>query len=120
SAYGNPRAGGIKAIKLAEGDLLVDVVITEGNDEVMITSSDGQACRFSETTCRPMGRDTGGVIGMDLATGAEVVSLQRVPAGVDILTICAKGYGKRTPLDEYRLTNRGGKGVITIETNERN
>jgi len=120
SAYGNPRSGGIKAIKLAEGDHLVDVVITSGSDEVMITSTDGQAVRFNESTCRPMGRDTGGVIGMDLASGAAVISLLRLQPDMEILTICALGYGKRTPVADYRLTNRGGKGVITIETNARN
>jgi DNA gyrase subunit A len=120
SAYGNPRAGGIKAIKLADGDHLVDVVITGGNDEVIIATDDGQACRFNESDCRPMGRDTSGVNGMDLDPNAKVVSLIRLEAGVEVLTICAKGFGKRTPFDEYRLTRRGGKGVINIETSERN
>jgi len=120
SAYGNPRAGGIKGIKLADGDALVDVVITHGNDEVLIATDDGQACRFNEQDCRPMGRDTGGVVGVDLAPGATVVSLIRLQPGTEVLTICAKGYGKRTPFEEYRLTRRGGKGVINIETSERN
>lgn len=120
SAYGKPRSGGIKAIRLNDDDQLVNVVITNGADEVMITSSDGQAVRFKETTCRPMGRDTAGVNGMDLDTGANVVSLQRIEAGMQMLSVCAKGYGKRTPIEDYRLTNRGGKGVITIDTNERN
>ena len=69
---------------------------------------------------RPTGRDTGGVTGMDLAPGATVVSLLRLEPGVEVLTVCCKGYGKRTPFDEYRLTRRGGKGVINIETSERN
>jgi DNA gyrase subunit A len=120
AAYGNPRAGGIKGIKLADDDALVDVVITNGNDEVLIASDDGQACRFQESDCRPMGRDTGGVAGIDLATGARVVSLIRLEPGSEVLTICRSGYGKRTPFDEYRLTRRGGKGVINIETSERN
>ncbi|MBA3685706.1 MAG: DNA gyrase subunit A [Planctomycetes bacterium] len=120
SAYGNPRAGGIKAIKLGEGDHLVDVVITGGNDEVMIASDDGQACRFHESDCRPMGRDTSGVIGIDLTPGARVVSLIHLEPGTEVLTICAKGFGKRTPFEDYRLTRRGGKGVINIETSERN
>jgi DNA gyrase subunit A len=126
SAYGNPRAGGIKAIKLADGDALVDVVITNGTDEVLIASDDGQACRFDEQDARPMGRDTSGVAGIDLAQGAKVVSLIRVDkpgAGKvtpEILTVCVKGFGKRTPFEEYRLTRRGGKGVINIETSERN
>ncbi|MBA2482609.1 MAG: DNA gyrase subunit A [Planctomycetes bacterium] len=126
SAYGNQRAGGIKAIKLAEGDALVDVVITSGNDEILIASNDGQACRFNESDCRPTGRDTSGVGGIDLAAGALVVSLIRLPppaageAPIEVLTICEEGFGKRTPFDEYRLTRRGGKGVINIETSERN
>jgi DNA gyrase subunit A len=120
SAYGNPRAGGIKGIKLGDGDQLVDVVITGGNDEVLIASDDGQACRFNEGDCRPMGRDTGGVIGIELASGAKVVSLIRLEPGSEVLTICERGFGKRTPIDDYRLTRRGGKGVINIETSERN
>ncbi|MBA3708444.1 MAG: DNA gyrase subunit A [Planctomycetes bacterium] len=126
SAYGNPRAGGIKAIKLADDDALVDVVITSGNDEILIASNDGQACRFNESDCRPTGRDTSGVGGIDLAAGARVVSLIRLQqpaageAPMEVLTICEKGFGKRTPFDEYRLTRRGGKGVINIETSERN
>ena len=126
SAYGNPRAGGIKAIKLVEGDELVDVVITSGDDEVLIAADDGQACRFDEQDCRPMGRDTSGVTGIDLSAPAKVVSLLCLPKPVagtvspEILTICVKGYGKRTPFEEYRLTRRGGKGVINIDTSERN
>jgi DNA gyrase subunit A len=120
AAYGNPRAGGIKGIKLAEDDELVDVVITNGNDQILIAADDGQAVRFDETDCRPMGRDTGGVIGIDLAPGAKVVSLIRLDPGCEVLTVCEKGYGKKTPFDEYRLTKRGGKGVINIDTSERN
>ncbi len=120
SAYGNPRNGGIKAIKIAEGDDLVDVVITNGTDEVLLATDDGQACRFSETDVRATGRDTGGVGGVDLTPGASVVSLVRLVAGAEILTVCRKGFGKRTPWEEYRLIRRGGKGVINIDTSERN
>ncbi|MBN8525291.1 MAG: DNA gyrase subunit A [Planctomycetes bacterium] len=120
AAYGNPRNGGIKAIKIADGDDLVDVVITNGNDEVLLATDDGQACRFSETDVRPTGRDTGGVGGVDLAPGAKVVSLVRLVPGAEVLTVCRKGYGKRTPWEEYRLIRRGGKGVINIDASERN
>jgi DNA gyrase subunit A len=120
AAYGNPRAGGIKGIKIGDGDELVDVIITHGNDEVLIASNDGQACRFNESDCRPTGRDTGGVIGIELEPGAKVVSLIRLEPGSEVLTICERGFGKRTPFEDYRLTRRGGKGVINIETSERN
>ena len=120
AAYGNPRAGGIKGIRLADDDSLVDVVITSGTDEVLIASNDGQACRFQESDCRPTGRDTGGVTGIELTPGARVVSLIRLEPGNEVLTICQKGFGKRTPYTDYRLTRRGGKGVINIDTSERN
>jgi DNA gyrase subunit A len=106
--------------------VLVDVVITGGDDEILIASDDGQACRFNEQDARAMGRDTGGVVGIDLSPGARVVSLIRVEkpqegkTAPEILTVCVKGFGKRTPFEEYRLTRRGGKGVINIETSERN
>ncbi|MEK7413844.1 MAG: DNA gyrase C-terminal beta-propeller domain-containing protein, partial [Planctomycetota bacterium] len=120
SAYGNPRNGGIKAIKLAEGDDLVDVIISNGSDEVLLATDDGSACRFSETDVRPTGRDTSGVTGIELEPNAKVVSLVRLTPGAEILTVCAKGYGKRTPWEEYRLIRRGGKGVTNINTSERN
>ncbi len=120
SAYGNPRNGGIKAIKIDEGDDLVDVLITNGTDEVLLATDDGQACRFSETDVRATGRDTGGVTGVDLAEQASVVSLVRLIPGAEVLTVCRKGFGKRTPWEEYRLIRRGGKGVINIDTGDRN
>jgi DNA gyrase subunit A len=120
AAYGNPRNGGIKGIKLAEGDVLVEVVITSGNDQLLLATDDGSACRFSETDVRSTGRDTGGVTGIELEPGASVVSLLRLDPETEVLTICANGYGKRTPFDEYRLIRRGGKGVTNISTSERN
>ena len=120
AAYGNPRNGGIKGIKLAEGDVLVGVIITSGSDKILIASDDGQAVRFEESDVRPTGRDTGGVGGIDLAPGAKVISLVRHDDEAEVLTICMKGFGKRTPFDNYRLIRRGGKGVINIDTGERN
>ncbi len=120
AAYGNPRNGGIKGIKLAEGDVLVGVIITSGSDKILVASDDGQAVRFEEEDVRATGRDTGGVGGIDLAPGAKVVSLVRQDDTAEVLTVCLKGFGKRTPFDEYRLTRRGGKGVINIDTSERN
>ena len=118
SAYGRPRQGGVKAIKLADDDRLIATEITNGDNEVMLATRNGQAIRFHEQDCREMGRDTGGVIGIDLAEGDTVVSMLVRDEG-EVLTICANGSGKRTPFDDYRLTRRGGKGVININA-ERN
>ncbi|TVR45296.1 MAG: DNA gyrase subunit A [Planctomycetota bacterium] len=120
SAFGRPRAGGIIALTLAEGDRLVGTVVTSGEDIMLLASDDGQACRFHEEDVRPTGRTSAGVRGIRLADGAQVVSLVRCEAGLDILSVCARGFGKRTPHEEYRLTARGGKGVINITTGERN
>ena len=120
AAYGNPRNGGIKGIKLDESDVLVGVIVTNGNDQILIASDEGQAVRCEETDVRATGRATGGVGGIDLAEGAKVVSLLRLDPGTEVLTVCAKGYGKRTPFEDYRLTRRGGKGVINIDTGPRN
>ncbi len=120
AAYGNPRNGGIKGIKLTEGDQLVGVVETSGTDQILIATDDGSAVRFEEGDVRPTGRATEGVTGINLAEGAVVVSLVRCDEGTEILTICTNGFGKRTPFDEYRLISRGGKGVTNIDTSERN
>lgn len=120
SAFGRPRAAGIIALTLAEGDRLVSTVVTTGDDVILLASNDGQACRFHEGDVRPTGRTSAGVRGIRLADGAEVVSMVRCEEGQDILSICEGGYGKRTPWEEYRQTARGGKGVINIATNERN
>lgn len=120
SAFSRPRQGGIKAVKLNDGDGLVAAVITSGDDEILLATDDGLACRFHESDCRPMGRDTAGVSGISLNQGAEVVSLQVLSPGAQVLTVCESGYGKRTERDEYRLTRRGGKGVINIQCSDRN
>ncbi|TVR12341.1 MAG: DNA gyrase subunit A [Planctomycetota bacterium] len=120
SAFSRPRNAGIIALSLAENDHLVGTVITSGDDVVMLASDDGQACRFHESDVRPTGRTSAGVRGIRLAADAQVVSLVRCDAGVAVLSICARGYGKRTPCDEYRKTARGGKGVININTGPRN
>ncbi|MFW5829472.1 MAG: DNA gyrase subunit A [Planctomycetota bacterium] len=120
SAYSRPRQGGIKAIRLGDDDRLIGAAITGGSDEIMLAASDAMACRFAESDCRPMGRDTGGVQGINLGPGAEVVSLVLAESGCDILTVCANGYGKRTPIEEYRLIRRGGKGVANINASARN
>jgi len=114
SAYSRPRTGGIRCMTLAEGDEMIAAIITGGDDQVFIATSDGQACRFHEVDVRPTGRTAAGVRGVSLGSGARVVSFLRIEEGKEVLTICENGMGKRTPYDEYRLTRRGGKGVINI------
>jgi DNA gyrase subunit A len=121
SAFRNPKRGGIRAIELVGDDLLVDADITEGDQDLILTTRGGQAIRFPETKVRPMGRAAAGVRGVTLA-GADdqVVSMVVVKREATLLTVTANGYGKRTALADYRITNRGGKGIITIQCSERN
>jgi DNA gyrase subunit A len=120
SAFKNVRANGIIAISLEPGDSLLAVRRTDGNQEVILATKQGQACRFDESEVRAMGRDTTGVRGISLEAGDEVVSLALAEPGTALVSITANGYGKRTELEEYRKTHRGGKGVRTIIVNERN
>lgn len=119
-AYSRPRSGGIHAIKLDEDDDLVNVVLTTGEDELLVASDQGQSIRFHESDCREMGRYTRGVIGMKMRDDDRVVSVSVVSHGVDVLSITEKGYGKRTSLEEYPLQGRGGMGVRNIKTEGRN
>ncbi len=118
--YKNVRRTGIKAINIIEGDTLVDVKLTNGQQEIILATRKGMAIRFHETTVRPMGRDTTGVRGIDLGRGDEVIGLETPRPGATLLTVCEHGYGKRSSIEEYRVTNRGCKGVINIKTTERN
>jgi DNA gyrase subunit A len=118
--YGNVRRTGIKAINIGEGDTLVDVKLTNGQQDIILATRKGMAIRFHETVVRPMGRDTGGVRGILLHKGDEVIGLESPRPGATLLTVCEHGYGKRSAVEDYRLTNRGGKGVINIRTTERN
>jgi len=121
SAYGNIRVNGIIAIKLEEGDELMGVELSDGTKTVMIATAGGQACRFNEKELRPMGRATRGVIGIRLKNKKDaVVALTVVDITGSLFTITENGFGKRSPIDEYRMTHRGSKGVRTIVTNERN
>lgn len=120
SAYSRPRKGGIIAMNVVDDDQLIAAVITEGNDEIMIATQNGQAVRFKEEKVRAMGRNSQGVRGVSLQDDDQVVGMVVVKDEDILLTICANGYGKRTPVSDYRLTNRGGKGVINIKTTERN
>ncbi len=118
--YGNPRKAGIIAIRLEEGDRLIGVRVTTGQDKIILGSEDGMAIQFSEEDARPMGRATYGVVGMKLREGDRVKDMIIVDPHATLLTACENGYGKRTPFEEYRDQSRGGFGVINIATSERN
>jgi DNA gyrase subunit A len=121
SSYGNIRVNGIIAIKLEEGDELMGVQLSDGTKTVMIATAGGQACRFNEKELRPMGRATHGVIGIRLKNKNDfVVAMTVVEITGSLFTITENGFGKRSPIDEYRMTHRGSKGVRTIVTNKRN
>ena len=120
AAYGNPRAGGIIAINLEEGDSLIEVATTTGRDQVVLGTREGMSIRFSEEDLRPMGRATYGVVGIRLDPDDRVVDMIIVEPGVTILTACEKGYGKRSAVDAYRVQSRAGKGIINIKATERN
>jgi DNA gyrase subunit A len=117
-AYGNPRPSGIRAIGL-ESDEVIGVRLTDGNQEIILSTAEGQSIRFKEAQVRPTGRGTFGVVGMKLDSGDQVVSMEILSPGTTILTVAEGGYGKRTELDEYRLTSRGGKGIITMKTTDK-
>ena len=120
SAYGRPRRGGIIAMNVLEDDQLIKAAITDGESEVVIATQRGQAVRFEEGKVRAMGRNSQGVRGVSLQRDDVVVGMVVVNLDDVLLTICANGFGKRTPVSDYRLTNRGGKGVINIKTTDRN
>jgi DNA gyrase subunit A len=120
AAFSNPRAGGIIAMGIEEGDRLMAAQITDGTGEIFIGTHDGVAIRFPESDVRPMGRSAYGVNGIRLREGDEVVAMEVVRPGSTLLTVTENGYGKRTELDEYRVQSRGGVGIINIQTTERN
>jgi DNA gyrase subunit A len=148
SEFSNPRSTGIIAITLEAKDELIGAKLTDGKQMIFLASRDGQAINFRETEVRAMGRNAGGVIGMDLAKDDYVVSMDTVQPNFEViaqkhkkttqnldelendqikdslislmLTVSEKGYGKRTPLAEYRITSRGGKGVVNMKTTDRN
>jgi DNA gyrase subunit A len=120
SAYKNVRAIGIRAINIDEDDQLIGVKITNGSDEVMLNMRHGKAIRFRETDVRQMGRVSRGVKGVRLTGDDEVVSIEIVDLEGSFMTITENGFGKRTSFDEYRLQSRGGQGIISIKTSERN
>ena len=117
--YSNPRASGIRAIGLEDGDEVIGVRLTDGQQELILSTLDGQSIRFKEDQVRPTGRGTYGVVGMRLDPGDAVVSMEMLNRGASILTVSENGYGKRTEMEEYRLQSRGGKGIITMKTTEK-
>lgn len=117
--YSNPRASGIRAIGLEDGDEVIGVRLTDGEQELILSTLDGQSIRFKEDQVRPTGRGTYGVLGIRLDSGDAVVSMEMLNRGASILTVSEKGYGKRTEMEEYRLQSRGGKGIITMKATEK-
>ncbi len=122
SAYGNPRQGGIIALSLDQGDKLIGVQITDGQREILLGTRQGIVIRFKEDEVRPMGRTAYGVRGITLEEGNEVIGMETITpdSTTSILTVTEGGYGKRTPVTEYRIQGRGGKGIISVKTTERN
>ena len=118
-AYANPRASGIRAIGLEDRDEVIGVRLTDGQQEIILSTADGQSIRFKEEQVRPTGRGTFGVVGMKLDPGDKIVSMEILTLGFDILTVSEGGFGKRTAMDEYRLQSRGGKGIITMKTTDK-
>jgi DNA gyrase subunit A len=117
--YNTPlRADGIIAIRLRPGDELVGVLHSTGDDDILLVSRKGQAIRFHERTVRPMGRATGGVAGMKLRAGDEVIAADIARNDAELLVVTENGYGKRTRLDQYPVTGRGGMGVRTVQLTE--
>jgi DNA gyrase subunit A len=120
-AYSRPRQNGINAITVRDGDTLLEARLTTGNSEVMLAAREGKAIRFNESTVRPMGRNASGVRGITLSSKTdEVIGMICIEnAEDDVLVVSEKGYGKRTGIDDYRVTNRGGKGVKTINITDK-
>jgi DNA gyrase subunit A len=120
SAFSNPRAGGIIAMGVEEGDSVITVQVTDGTGEIFIGTRNGMAIRFEEQDVRPMGRTAYGVRGITLRDDDYVVAMEVVKPGGTLLSVTERGFGKRTEIDEYRVQSRGGVGVINIATTERN
>ena len=119
--YSRPRTNGVNAIVIREGDQLLEVKLTSGNAEIMIAAREGRAIRFNESTVRPMGRVSSGVRAISVEDDNEVIGMIAIEpdSQQDVLVLSENGYGKRTDLEEYRITNRGGKGVKTINITEK-
>ena len=120
SAFANPRAGGIIAMGIDDGDSVIDVQLSDGQSEIFIGTKDGKAIRFEEGEVRAMGRTAYGVRGIQLRDDDEVVAMQVAKPGGTLLTVTEKGYAKNTLIDEYRVTGRGGLGVKNVEVTDKN
>jgi len=122
SAFSNPRQGGIIALGLEGGDRLIGVQLTDGQREILLGTRQGITIRFKEEEVRPMGRTAYGVKGITLEEGNEVIGMETITpdSTTSLLTVTEGGYGKRTPVGEYRIQGRGGKGIISVKTTERN
>jgi len=120
SAYGNPRRNGIVALNILDGDALIEALLTDGDNDIVIASRNGQAVRFHETDVRTMGRGAQGVRGIRLAEDDRVVGMLASGRDTTLLSVTENGYGKRTEIVNYRLTRRASKGVSNIRTSERN
>jgi DNA gyrase subunit A len=120
SAYSNPRAGGIVAIRINEDDELIGARVSTGSQDIFLTTRNGKSIRFHESEIREMGRVAAGNIGIRMEADDRVVGMEVLGDGATILTVTENGYGKRTKTEEYRVQGRGGKGILTIKTSQRN
>lgn len=119
SAFSRPNKNGIRAINLDEGNRLISTVLTDGNQDILLATRLGRACRFHEKQMRPLGRSTRGVLGVRLAKDDTVIGMVIADADHSILTICEKGYGKRSSFDSYRVTKRGVQGVLNVRRSDK-
>jgi len=119
SQYSNPRATGIKAIKVEEGDELIDVQVTTGTNDIVLATRHGLSIRFHEQDVREMGRDTTGVKGIELGARDELIGMVVIKREANLLVVTEKGMGKCSPIDEYRVQKRGGKGIITVHRTDK-
>lgn len=120
SAFSNPRRGGINAMGIEEGDELIEATITDGTCDIVLGTKEGLAIRFPEDKVRSMGRSAYGVRGISLRGKDEVIGMVVIKRDTSLLVVTENGYGKRTSISDYRVTNRGGKGIINVKTSERN